>query len=88
MPYYSVSYQLNKKKDYQKLWDELHRLGGHKVMQSFYFLDVTSKTASDLLNHLSEFVDDDDQIAVVEITKKPAYQMPNKGTNDWVKERF
>lgn len=88
MGYFAVSYQLNNQKNYQKLWDEMERLGGHKVMRSFYFLDVDLERCSELRDHLSGFVDGDDAIAVIKIESRPAHQMAFKGTNDWIKARF
>ena len=40
MAYFAVSYQLNNEKNYAPLWDALDDMGGHKVMNSFYFLDL------------------------------------------------
>jgi len=88
MGYFAVSYQLNNQKDYQKLWDEMERLDGHKVMRSFYFLDVDVEKCSELRDYLSDFVDDDDAIAVVKIESRPAHKMAFKGTNDWINARF
>lgn len=88
MGYFAVSYQLNKDKDYQTLWDELDRLNGHKVMRSFYFLDVNLKECSELRDHLKAFVDDDDMLAVVKIESKPAHYRAFVGTNDWINARF
>ncbi len=88
MAYFAVSYQLNNQKDYQVLWDEMDRLNGHKVMQSYYYLDVNFGTTNEFRDCLSGFVDADDQIAVVKIESRPVHQMANKGTNDWINARF
>tara|TARA_B100000959_G_C14571422_1_gene455994 strand:+ start:89 stop:367 length:279 start_codon:yes stop_codon:yes gene_type:complete len=86
--YFAVSYQLNNKKEYQLLWDEMERLGAHKVMRSLYFLDVNIETASGMRDHLCTFIDSDDAVAVVEVNSQPAHKMGYNGTNDWIKTRF
>lgn len=88
MAYFAVSYQLNKDKDYKPLWDELERLDAHKVMRSFWFLDVDTDSAVDLRNHLVNFIDGDDAVAVVKIVTKPEHRMGYKGTNKWINDRF
>lgn len=88
MALYAISYQLNDEKDYQKLWDEFDRLDAHKVMKSFYFLDVSNDSTSEVRNHFLEFIDDDDTICVVKMKVRPRHRMGYEGTNDWIKERF
>jgi len=88
MAYFAVSYQLNNQKDYQTLWDEMDRLNGHKVMRSFYFIDTSMDTALKLKDHLINFVDEDDMIAVVEMTKRPGCYKCYQGTKAWLDARF
>ena len=88
MAYFAVSYQLNNKKDYQSLWDEMDRLEGHKVMRSFYFLDVDLNTANELRDHLKGFIDDDDMVTVVELESRPSCHKCYKGTLAWLDARF
>ncbi|KZY94216.1 MULTISPECIES: hypothetical protein [unclassified Erythrobacter] len=88
MAYFAVSYQLNKNKDYQKLWDEMARLGGHKAMRSFYLLELTNETAASVKNHLAAFVDDDDMIFVARMDAKPSSHQCYKGTHKWIEDRF
>ena len=52
MAYFSLSYQLNKQKDYKHLWAELERLNAHKAMRDYYLLDVDVETAVELNRHL------------------------------------
>lgn len=87
MAYFAVNYQLNANKDYPKLWDEMARLDGHKVLRSFYFLDLEI-SASDLRNHLRGFIDQDDAVVVVPFSSRPYHHMGFAGTNDWIKARF
>lgn len=88
MPLYAVTYDLNKKKDYPKLWAEFERLGGHKAAESFYFLDVNSKTAVDLRNHLTTFVDADDTLIVVPMPQRPAPRQAKHGTKAWLDKKY
>jgi len=64
MPKYIASYDLIKRKDYQTLWNELERLGGKRVLESVWYLDVTSNTAAVLRDHLGQFIDSDDRLFV------------------------
>lgn len=86
MALFVVTYDLIDGKDYPRLIDELERLGGHKPALSVWFVDVTSKTAAELRDHLKNFVDPDDRVVVVEFHKKPAHILAFKGTNDWIEE--
>ena len=88
MAYFAVSYQLNKTKNYPKLWDEMGRLGGHKAMDSFYLLDLTNETSSSVKDHLQSFVDDDDMIFVARMDQRPAALKCYKGTYKWIDDRF
>lgn len=87
MALFAVSYQLNKSKDYQPVWDALESLGGHKVMRSFWFLDRPT-TAVALRDHLLGVLDEDDAVCVVPFNERPAHRMGYAGTNDWIKARF
>ncbi|MCQ0093543.1 CRISPR-associated endonuclease Cas2 [Roseovarius sp. M141] len=88
MPLYLVSYDLNKAKNYQKLWDEMDRLGGHKPLESVYFLDVTSTTATVLRDHLKPFIDEDDQLIVVPFDQRPSTFRAKQGTQEWLDRKF
>lgn len=88
MPLYVVSYDLNKNKDYQKLWDELERLGGHKPLESVYFVDVNSSNAAALVAHLKDFIDNDDQLIAVEFDHSPGTFRAKSGTKKWLDKHF
>ena len=87
MGLYAVSYQLNNAKNYAPLWDALDNMGGHKVMNSFYFLDMDSSCTA-IRDHLRQFIDEDDYLCVVRFQYKPAFTRALAGTNDWIGERF
>lgn len=87
MALFCISYDLIKGKDYEKLWDELDRLGGHKALESFYLIDLNN-TASEVRDHLKGYVDSDDMLMVIEFSKKPAFIKAKPGTNDWLNKHF
>lgn len=62
MTTYTVAYDLNKAKDYPRLWAELGRLGGHRTQDSHWLLTATSTDAKSFHNDLKSFVDNDDSI--------------------------
>jgi hypothetical protein len=89
MAYFSLSYQLNKDKNYQPLWDEMKRLGSHKAMRDYYLLDVNLDTAADLLKHLTQFVDNkDDMLFVAKLSERPSSLRCYEGTRAWIDARF
>lgn len=87
MSYFAITYDLINQKDYQKLWDEMERLNAIKSLNSFYLLEA-SNTATQIKNHLENFIDDDDRVMVIEFSIKPAYNIALQGTNAWVDARF
>ena len=89
MAYFALTYQLNKKKDYPPIIEALKNANAHKVVRSFWLLDVNLSTASQVLNHFKQFIDDeDDQMFVSEIESKPSAYRGNKGTQAWIDARF
>lgn len=83
MTTYTVSYDLIKNKDYERLWAELERMGGQRAQDS-YWLVASSKTARDLLSHLLGFIDGDDSMWVSELTRNASFNNSKKGTNAWL----
>lgn len=88
MAIFSVTYDLNKEKDYKKLWDELERLNGHKAALSYYFIDVNSDSAIVIRDHLLGFVDNDDRLIVCRLDVRPATHRAFQGTKEWLDARF
>lgn len=88
MAYFSVSYQLNKTKDYKPLWAEFDRLQAHKAMNDYYLVDVNLDEAIELRDHLSPLVDSDDMIFVAKLESRPAPYKCNQGTKAWLDARF
>lgn len=87
MALYSVSYQLNKTKDYQPLWDAFSELGAHKAMKDFYLIDNSASTKQ-LGDYLAQFLDTDDWLFVTPFVTRPHKVGCYKGTQAWLDERF
>lgn len=88
MAIFSVSYQLNKEKNYQPLWAEMKRLGAHKAMNDYYLLELDLESPEDLRDHLRQYIDGDDMLFVCMLTVRPAPWKCYKGTSDWLTARF
>ncbi|WPZ13629.1 CRISPR-associated endonuclease Cas2 [Nitratireductor rhodophyticola] len=84
MTSYLLTYDLNKEKDYGKLFAELERLGGHRTLYSVWLVAVDN-TARELREHLTDYIDDDDSMWILEITNNNSYNNVRKGTNNWLK---
>lgn len=93
MAIYLLTYDLTKQKpefDYEVLWEELERLGAHRTQYSVWLISNTD-TARELLNHLKQFVHDDDRLWIVRLTKREGtlqynYRNAMKGTNKWLED--
>ncbi len=86
MPIYAITYDLNKDKDYPKLWKELERLKGHKAAKSFYLLSLNDDSSQVILDHLKKFIDENDTMIVLKakIADIKAYR-GIQGTANWLK---
>lgn len=84
MTTFVLTYDLIKRKDYPKLWEELERLSAHRAMDSFWLISLNNK-AREVHDHFKQFVDNDDRLWVSEITKNHWYSNANAGTNAWLK---
>lgn len=87
MALYAVSYQLNKTKNYQPLWDAFEALNSHKAMKDFYLIDVDA-TTEEVGAHLKQYVDEDDFLFVVPFDTRPYKWRCYQGTEAWLNERF
>lgn len=68
MKIFFVDYDLRGDRDYQTLYDELNRLNGIRVLESFWSLKLNDNTdCESLRNHLSQFMDNDDGLIVSEV---------------------
>lgn len=65
---YLVSYDVDTPgKDYQKLWNELERLGGKRVLLSEWIVR-NDATPAVMRDHFRQFIDANDRLLVSELT--------------------
>lgn len=85
MPIFVISYDLNRQKDYQTLWDELTRLKCVRALESVWLGSLTG-TSDSVLKHLSKFgIDGDDSLMVAQTTKgEIKLKKPYKKALDWL----
>lgn len=84
MALFAIAYDLNKKKNYQDLWDELERLGAHKPLNSFYLANLNTNSTAEVNKHLKQFVDNDDYLMVIKFSERPSFIKAKAGTNVWI----
>ena len=89
MAYFIVTYDLvhQDESGYQKLWDEMDRLGAAKYQDSSYFVELYT-TALEIRDHLKSYVHDKDRLMVVEFVKRPRYTRCFSAGHEWVTTRF
>ena len=67
MATYLFSYDLNKTKDYQKLYDELANYNAKRLLESVWTFDRINTNAAGLQTYFKTFVDKDDRLLVAEV---------------------
>lgn len=87
MALFSVTYDLMKNKNYDRLTGRLAELDTVKVQLSQWLLSANN-TAKEVKDHLTGYVDEDDKLMVIEFSKRPSYNLALKGTNDWLDSHF
>ena len=87
MTVFVLTYDLMGRKDYQSLWGELERLGGHRALASFWLLNLNN-TAAEVHDHFQRFLDSDDKLWVSALTQHYKYSNANPGTNAWIEANF
>jgi CRISPR associated protein Cas2 len=83
---YAIAYDLIKEQsshDYEPLWAELKRLGGHRTQYSLWLVNL-SNTAKEVHDHFKAYLDQDDRLWVLELTKSHYYSNAMSGTNNWL----
>jgi hypothetical protein len=85
MPLYVVSYDLHSKRDYQPVWDALREVGGRKLLESLWLIDVEDE-AGDVTDWMKMLLDDDDSVAVVELQSSADWATYNalEDGNEWL----
>lgn len=86
MPIFAITYDLNREKDYKKLFGELERLNCQRVARSFWLADLNA-TLDEVFRHVEQYLDNDDRLIVVETTRAGVKtRKALKGTCDWMLE--
>lgn len=84
MTIYLVSYDKKKDKNYQPIWNALKGVGGHRVLESLWLINVTNQPQQ-VLDWISEFGDGDDSFIVAAINKSNLKTLrPYQGTTKWL----
>lgn len=81
MALYLLSYDLVKRRDYEKLWAELERFGALRVLESDWCLKHGDTSCEALRDHFRQFIDDDDRLFVSEVSDWASWKAinsPNK----------
>ncbi len=90
MAVFLISYDLVKETsshDYKPLWAELKRLGGVKTQLSAWYASLDN-TAKQVRDHLMPYIDSNDRLLVIEVTKKPAWNVGLQGTRAFIQRHF
>ncbi|TFI58418.1 CRISPR-associated protein Cas2 [Sphingomonas parva] len=90
MAVFLITYDLVAEKsghDYEPLWEELGRVDAVKSQLSAWLL-AANNTQKEVLDHFRTFVDDDDRLMVIQVSKKPSFSKALKGTNAFLDEHF
>ncbi len=78
MKLFIVTYDLRNQKDYQKLYDELNRLGAKPILESTWCMNLPdSNTVVMVRDHFAKFIDSDDAIMVSEVTSWASLNVKN-----------
>lgn len=85
MPLYAVSYDLHNKRDYQPIWDGLKEVGGRKLLETLWLIDVDDG-ASAVKDWVKMLIDAGDSVAVVELQSEAdwATYKALPGGNEWL----
>ncbi len=66
MQLFAIAYDLNKKKNYQRLIAALEKAGAKRVLYSDWMLRSNS-TLQQLFDHFIQYIDDDDALVVAAV---------------------
>ncbi len=88
MTSYLLTYDLRQEADshdYGPLIDELESLGAQKTLYSVWLIAVDN-TAKELHDHFQKYLDSNDRLFVLELTKNHYYSGVISGTTKWIKD--
>lgn len=73
MALFFLEYDLRKRRNYQKLYDELARFKAVHVLDSAWCFNRVKTNAARLRDHLMKFIDADDGLAVTDVVDWATY---------------
>lgn len=73
MTLYTLTYDLRKEKDYQKLYAELKSFNAVKILESTWCFNRYNTSAAQLRDHFRTIVDTDDGLFIGETTNWASY---------------
>lgn len=76
MAHFFIQYDLRNGKDYKRLYNELERMGASAVLESLWEYLSDSYTVASLRDHLSRFVDADDQMVIAAVQNWATLNVP------------
>jgi len=84
---YIINYDLRNQRDYESLYKAIKSYGTYaKVLESCWAV-VSSKTVSQVRDHLAQFIDSDDGLFVVKTCGMGAWRNVNC-TDKWLKDNL
>jgi len=84
---YIINYDLNKTKDYQSLYDAIKSYGTYARILKSCWAVVTTKSATEVRDHLLKVMDGDDGIFVVKSSGEAAWRNV-ECSNEWLKNNL
>lgn len=85
---YTITYDLVKSRDYQKIIDEIERMGGCRIVESVYFITLKGWTTQRVKDHFERFVDQDDLLVIIPIGGRPRFTLAYTVGSDWITRVF
>jgi hypothetical protein len=73
MALYFMTYDLRKKKDYKKLYDELAKFKAVRILESTWCFYRLNTSASNLRDYFKNFIDNDDGLLISESNSWASY---------------
>lgn len=91
MSVYLVTYDLvreNSSHDYGPLLARLRELGGVRTHLSEWLIELNGDTQQTVFDHFQEYIDGNDRLMVIEVTKRPVWNSGLKGTQAFIDAHF
>lgn len=87
MTAYLISYDLTGPvRDYEKLIAHLETYPEHSHVLKSTWLVVSSKSAKELRDVMEKYIDSDDKLLVIRVTKGAAWRRLGTKVGNWIKE--